>query len=70
MFEWLLSAGSDPKLQPEALGFAAWEGRLDFVKQLLQHGASTTVRAYRGCSALANAQKRKHISIVKILQDQ
>ena len=36
LVRFLLEAGADPKRQPEGLGLAAWEGRTEIVRQLIE----------------------------------
>lgn len=69
MFNLLLKCGADPELQPEALGFAAWEGRLPYVKLLVEYGWDVNSKAYKGATPLQHAKNRKHSSIVKTLRE-
>jgi ankyrin repeat protein len=67
MFSLLLKADTEPSLQPEALGLAAWDGRLPYVKGLIEHGWDVNSKAFKGRTALQHARNRKHSSIVKAL---
>jgi ankyrin repeat protein len=69
MFLLLLNQGADPRLQPEALGLAAWDGKLGFVKQLIDHGWEIQSKAHQGRTPLQHARNKKHRSIVKALQE-
>ena len=69
MFNLLLKAGADPCLQPEALGLAAWEGRIAYVKQLIEHGWDVNSKAHQNRTPLQHARNQKHKSIVKTLQE-
>jgi ankyrin repeat protein len=69
MFNLLLKAGADPCLQPEALGLAAWEGRIAYVKQLIEHGWDVNSKAHQRRTPLQHARNRKNKSIVKTLQE-
>ena len=65
----LLKSGADPELQPETLGLAAWEGRMAYVKQLIEHGWDVNSNAHQNRTPLQHARNRKHKSIVKTLQE-
>lgn len=67
MFNLLLKSGVDPKLQPEALGFAAWEGQLPYVRLLVEHGWDANSKAYQRQTPLHHARNRKHRSIITFL---
>ena len=69
VFRLLLNQGADPTLQPEALGLAAWDGKLGFVKTLIDHGWELHSKAHQGRTPLQHARNRKHSSIVKILTE-
>ena len=69
MFLLLLKRGADPKLQPEALGLAVCEGKLAYVRLLVEHGWDLHSKAHQGRTALHHAKNRKQKSIVKILQE-
>ncbi|MBX3398561.1 MAG: ankyrin repeat domain-containing protein [Gemmataceae bacterium] len=68
MVEFLLMHGVDPKRQPEALGIAAWEGKLQTVKKLLALGFDVNSRAFQGRTPLQHARNRKHRSVVEALR--
>ena len=68
MFNLLLKCGADPGLQPEALGVAAWEGRLPYVKALIEHGWDVNSKAFKGRTSLQHAENRKHRSIIFYLK--
>jgi ankyrin repeat protein len=68
LFLLLLKSGADPKLQPEALGLAAFEGKLAYVKLLVESGWDLHSKAHQGRTALHHAKNRQQKSIVKILQ--
>ena len=63
----ILNQGADPGLQPEALGLAAWDRKMGFVKQLVNHGWDLHSKAHLGRTPLQHARNRKHRSIVKLL---
>ena len=63
----ILNQDADPRLQPEALGLAAWDGKTGFVKQLVNHGWDVNSKAFKGRTPLHHARNRKHRSIVKLL---
>ena len=65
----LLKSGADPELQPETLGLAAWEGRMAYVKQLIEHGWDVNSKAHQNRTPLQHARNQKHKSIVKTLQE-
>lgn len=69
IFLLLLNQGADPTLQPEALGLAAWDGKLGFVKTLIEHGWELHSKAHQGRTPLQHARNRKHSSTVKILTE-
>lgn len=68
MVELLLKHGVDPKRQPEALGLAAWEGKLQTVRKLLALGFDVNFRAFQGRTPLQHARNRKHRAVVDLLQ--
>lgn len=65
----LLDQGADPVLQPEALGVAAWEGRLQFVKMLIDHGWDVNANSHQGRTPLQHARNRRHKSVIRALID-
>ncbi|XZE52528.1 ankyrin repeat domain-containing protein [Planctomycetaceae bacterium SH139] len=65
----LLEHGADPGLQPEALGIAAWEGRLQYVKMLIERGWDVNARSHQGRTPLQHARNRKHKSVISALID-
>ncbi len=67
MVELLLKHGVDPKRQPEALGIAAWEGKLRTVQKLLAIGFDPNSRSYQGRTPLHHARNRKHRTVVEAL---
>ncbi len=69
IFLLLFNQGADPMLQPEALGLAAWDGKVGFVKLLINHGWDLHSKAHQGRTPLQHARNRKHRSIVKLLTE-
>lgn len=69
IFLLLLNQGADPKLQPEALGLAARDGKIGFVKMLIDQGWELHSKAHQGRTPLQHARSRKHSSIVKVLTE-
>lgn len=65
----LLENGADPRLQPEALGVAAWEGHLRFVKVLIEYGWDVHSKSHQGRTPLQHARNRKHKSVINALID-
>jgi ankyrin repeat protein len=65
----LLKHGADPRQQAEALGVAAWEGNLGFVKMLIQNGWDVHSKAYQKRTPLEHARNRKHSSVIRALID-
>ena len=63
----LLKKGADPRLQPEALGLAAWEGHLHFVKMLIECGWDIHSKSHQGRTPLQHARNRKHKSVISAL---
>ena len=60
----LLENGADPRLQPEALGVAAWEGQLRFVEMLIENGWDVHSKSHQGRTPLQHARNRKHKSVI------
>jgi ankyrin repeat protein len=67
MVRYVLTAGTKPKLQPQALGLAAWEGQLAIVQLLLEHGFDVNSTAYQGRTPLRHARNRKHHAVADLL---
>lgn len=67
MVEFLLKYGVDPRKQPEALGIASWEGKLQIVKKLLALGFDMNSLAFQGRKPIQHARNRKHRKVVKVL---
>ncbi len=65
----LLQNGADPRLQPEALGIAAWEGHLRFVEMLIENGWDVHSKSHQGRTPLQHARNRKHKSVIIALID-
>lgn len=65
----LLANGADPRLQPEALGVAAREGHLRFVKMLIENGWDVHSKSHQGRTPLQHARIRKHKSVISALID-
>lgn len=65
----LLENGADPRLQPEALGVAAWEGHLQFVEMLVENGWDVHSKSHQGRTPLQHARNRKHKSVICALID-
>ena len=63
----LLENGVDPRLQPEALGVAAWEGHLRFVEMLIENGWDIHSKSHQGRTPLEHARNRKHKSVIRAL---
>jgi ankyrin repeat protein len=65
----LLANGADPRLQPEALGVAAWEGRLRFVKMLIANGWDVHSKSHQRRTPLQHARIRNHKTVIQALID-
>ena len=65
----LLENGADPRLQPEALGVAAWDGHLQFVEKLIENGWDVHSKSHQGRTPLQHARNRKHKSVICALID-
>lgn len=49
------------------MGLAAWEGRLPYVRALIEHGWDVNSKAFKERTPLQHARNRKHKSIVAFL---
>ena len=65
----LLENGTNPRLQPEALGVAAWAGHLRFVELLIDNGWDVHSKSHQGRTPLQHARNRKHKSVICALID-
>lgn len=65
----LLKNGANPRLQPEALGVAASEGHLQFVKMLIENGWDVRSKSHQGRTPLQHARNRKHKTVIGALTD-
>lgn len=65
----LLKNGANPRLQPEALGVAASEGHLQFVKMLIENGWDVRSKSHQGRTPLQHARIRKHKTVIGALTD-
>ena len=62
MFLWIAGVGKN-----EALIRAATDGKLEYVRELLEKGAEVNAREKNGLTALKAASGRGHLEIVKLL---
>lgn len=63
----LIQHGADPRLQPEALGVAAWEGKLALVNLLVKNGWHVRSKSHQGRTPLEHARNRRHKAVVTAL---
>ncbi|MCA9179417.1 MAG: ankyrin repeat domain-containing protein [Planctomycetales bacterium] len=65
--ELLLKSGANPQRQPEALGVAAWEGRLGYVRELIERGWNVNSKSHQGRTPLRHAKNRRHKAVAAVL---
>mmetsp|Transcript_69765 Transcript_69765/g.114276 ORF Transcript_69765/g.114276 Transcript_69765/m.114276 type:complete len:120 (+) Transcript_69765:394-753(+) len=70
----LLGAKADPNLKDTSFGrtplmYAARDGYVDIVKQLLAAGADTGIEDKDGMTAILHAEERDREKVVKLLQE-